>query len=135
MRPWISGALFQDDFAGLPELVTSVTRAWPFPAREFSDRRSRFWPRKMRGSRTKKTKLSFPAPVKPLISNCLVTDRCSRISFEPSRLKYRRICLKPAVSASSQPSETVHMILIFALFAEAKATRSAGKPRSRAVSY
>ena len=28
MRPWISGASFQDDFAGLPELVTSVTRAW-----------------------------------------------------------------------------------------------------------
>ena len=26
MRPWISGASFQDDFAGLPELVTSVTQ-------------------------------------------------------------------------------------------------------------
>jgi len=30
MRPWITGALFQDDFAGVPELVTSVTRAWLF---------------------------------------------------------------------------------------------------------
>ena len=28
MSPWISGASFQDDFAGLPGLVTSVTRAW-----------------------------------------------------------------------------------------------------------
>jgi hypothetical protein len=135
MRPWISGASFQDDFAGLPELLHpshAPGLSWPgsSPIADLV-----FACKKMRGSRTKKTKLSFPAPVKPLFPNCLVTDRCSRIGFEPSRLKYRRICLKPAVSASSQPSETVHMILIFDLFAEAKVTGSGGKRRSPAVGY
>jgi len=37
IRPWITGALFQDDFAGVPELVTSVTRAWPVGWAERSD--------------------------------------------------------------------------------------------------
>jgi hypothetical protein len=88
-----------------------------------------------KNARKQDKKRNFPAPVKPLFRNCLVTDRCSRFGFEPSRLKYRRICLNPAASASSRPSETVHMILIFDLFAEAKVTRSAGKPRSPDVAY
>ena len=135
MRPWISGALFQDDFAGLPELVTSVTRAWLFQPGSSPIAVLVFGREKCAEAGRKKAKLSFPALVKLLFPNCLVTDRCSRISFEPSRLKYRRICLKPAVSASSQPSENLHVILIFDLFAEAKVTRSAGEPHSPAVTY
>jgi hypothetical protein len=127
--------LFQDDFAGFAGIGYICHTRLAFPSQGVLRSRISLLAAKDARKQDEKTKLSFPAPVKPLISNCLVTDRCSRISFEPSRLKYRRICLKPAVSASSQPSETVHMILIFALFAEAKATRSAGKPRSPAVSY
>ena len=82
----------------------------------------------MRGSRTKKTKLSLPALVKPLFSNCLVTHWRSRIGFEPGRLKYRQICLKPAVSASSQPSESLRVVLIFALFPDADTAVGAVTP-------
>jgi hypothetical protein len=134
MRPWISAASFQDDFAGLPELL-HLSHAPGLSQPGNSQIADLVFGREKCAEAGQKTKLSFPAPVKPLFPNCLVTDRCFRISFEPSRLKYRRICIKPAVSASSQPSETVHMILIFDLFAEAKVTRSAGKPRSPAVSY
>jgi hypothetical protein len=121
MRPWISGASFQDDFAGLPELLhlshapgLSQPGTAPIADLALAAKNAR---------KQEKTRLSSPAPVKPLFPNCLVTDRCFRIGFGPSRSKYRRIS-KPAVSASSQPSETVHMMLIFGLFAEAKVTLS-----------
>jgi hypothetical protein len=123
MRSWISGASFQDDFAGLPELLhlshaPGLSQPGTAPIADLAFGREKC------AETGKKTKLSSPAPVKPLFPNCLVTDRCFRIGFGPSRSKYRRISLKPAVSASSQPSETVHMMLIFGLFAEAKVTLS-----------
>ena len=60
MSPWISGASFQDDFAGLPGLVTSVTRAWLFrpgnsPIAARLDREE---------ARKQDKQLSFPARMK-----------------------------------------------------------------------
>jgi hypothetical protein len=88
MRPWISAASFQDDFAGLPELL-HLSHAPGLSQPGNSQIADLVFGREKCAEAGQKTKLSFPAPVKPLFPNCLVTDRRFRISFEPSRLKYR----------------------------------------------